>query len=99
MANKSIGDEVRQPAREGYTGPQIAKKLSIPWREVWQHTRSTLFRSQRELTIRLNRLANENNPAVRARMVSEAKVEALYIFRTGKGMGEQIAGVRKALGD
>ncbi len=72
MANNHIGDRVRQLAREGYTGPQIAKALGIPWRDVWRYTRTTLFRSQRELTLRLNRLANENNPAVRARLVSEA---------------------------
>ena len=99
MANNSIGDKVRQMAREGYTGPQIAKALGIPWREVWRHTRTTLFRSQRELTFRLNRLAKENNPVVRAKLVSEAREEALFLFRTGKKMGEQVAGVRKALGD
>lgn len=86
-------------AKEGYNGGQIAEALGIDYGTVWKYVPTTWQRSKHTLSVRLNKLVGEADPAIRARLVSDAKEEAEFLYSAGKALGRRVDRVRRALGD
>lgn len=88
--------------KEGKTIVSISEDLGLDWDVItgFVHSEDALswLGAKNRITHRLNRLKEENDPAVRERLADEVYDIVNYIYYSGKEMGRAIDDARKALG-
>lgn len=83
-------------AREGRTITSIANQLEISWSDASRHTPNWRGAKAR-ITIRLNKLATERDPAKRKKLAEEADVYVDFLYDAAKHLRSQVNSARNAL--
>ena len=103
MTNDEI-EKAREMSIAGKNLPQIGKELGVDKYELWKEAKSWNHAKSWQgakwvITNRLNRLVKAKDPAVRERLVKEAKDCSDYIYYGGKGLRLRIDHASAALED
>ncbi len=96
-ANKEeVKDKAKRLANEGRNITYISQTLGISWNEARSYTPSWLG-AKKKLTIRLNKLANEQDHKGRKHLAEEADRYADFLYDAAKHLRRQVDAARRAL--
>ncbi len=95
--DKATIDDINKKIALGYTYARISQELGLDWWTVRKHAKAGWQGTRAQITIRLNKLLNENDPAKRADLVEEIKERVAYLNEGGKALGKTIDGIEKTI--
>lgn len=90
-------DEINRRIALGHTYARIHREMELDYWTVHKHAKSGWLSTKVEITYRLNRLAKENDPAKRAKLVKEVSDRVTYLFEGGKALGKTIDKIEKTI--
>ena len=94
-------EKIELMAKNGKTIVQICRELDLEWRDVQKFLHSVDLKSwngaKKVITLRLNRLVNENDPSKREKLAEEADIWIDYLYENGKSLRDKVERARKAM--
>ena len=95
--DKATIDEINKRIALGHTYARIHREMELDYWTVHKHAKSGWLSTKREITGRLNKLSEENDPAKRAKLTQEINERVTYLFEGGKALGKTIDRIEKTI--
>lgn len=95
-------DEINKRIGLGQTYARIYKEMGLAEMGVdfWtmrKYAKAGWLGTKVQITLRLKKLSNENDPAKRAKLVEEVNERVTYLFEGGKALGKTIDRIEKTI--
>lgn len=95
--DKATIGEINKRISLGHTYASISKELDLDWWTVRKHAKSGWLGTKVQITNRLNKLRDENDPAKREKLVKEVSERITYLYEGGKALGKTIDRIEKTI--